>query len=116
MIRKSSEMEQTVRENMRGGQGKITITQIFKQEELKGHCRLCARITIGPGDSIGFHEHVDEEEIFLILRGRGEVVENGSKQEVVAGDAILTGGGAGHAIKNIGNEPLELIGIILLYS
>jgi len=43
------------------------------------------------------------------------VDDNGTHKEVKAGDGILTGGGASHAIENIGDEPLVLFAVILLY-
>ncbi len=116
MIHTASQMKIELRENMRGGQGTIQITHLFTSEELKGKCRLCARISIAPGDSIGFHEHQNEEEVYILTRGTALVNDDGVERELVAGDAILTGGGKGHSIKNIGKEPLELIAVILLYQ
>jgi len=116
MIRLKSEMETEIRPNMRGGQGDIQITHYFKQHEFKGKCRLCAKVTIQPGDSIGFHEHANEEEVYLITRGTALVNDAGIEKELSAGDAILTGGGKGHSIKNIGKEPLELVAVIFLYA
>jgi mannose-6-phosphate isomerase-like protein (cupin superfamily) len=34
------------------------------------------------------------------------------KTRLRPGDTILTGGGAGHAIKSVGEEPLEMIAVI----
>lgn len=115
MIRDSKEMISEVREKFRGGEGSIEITHIFKQEELNGKSRLCAKISINPGCSIGLHEHVNEEEIFYIIRGKGLAVDNGVKKEIKAGDAILTVGGTSHSVENTGDEPLEMLAVILLY-
>lgn len=115
MIKKSNEMIKEVKEQMRGGKGTVELLHIFKQDELTGKARLCAKITINPGCSIGLHEHVNEEEIFYILKGNGIVEDNGVKKEISAGDAILTGGGATHSAENTGNEPLEMMAVILLY-
>lgn len=116
MFRTVSEMKTESRENMRGGKGNINITHIFKQDEFTGKCRLCARVVIQPGDNIGFHEHNNEEEIYVITKGVALVNDDGIEKQVTAGDAVLTGNGKGHSIKNIGNEPLELLAIILLYT
>jgi mannose-6-phosphate isomerase-like protein (cupin superfamily) len=116
MIHTANQMKTEFRDNMRGGQGTIKITHLFTPEELKGKCRLCARILIEPGDSIGFHDHQNEEEVYILTKGTAFVNDDGVERELVAGDAILTGGGKGHAIKNIGKEPLELIAVILLYQ
>jgi len=52
---------------------------------------------------------------YYILKGKGFVVDNGIRQEVKEGDVILTGNGASHSIENTSNEPLEVLGFILLY-
>jgi mannose-6-phosphate isomerase-like protein (cupin superfamily) len=115
MIRKAEEMVKVVKEQMRGGIGSVEFTHIFKQEELTGKARLLAKISINPGCSIGMHEHVNEEEIYYILKGKGIVEDNGVRQEVNIGDAVLTGGGACHFIENTGDETLEFMAVILLY-
>jgi mannose-6-phosphate isomerase-like protein (cupin superfamily) len=112
MIRNKKEMKKDVRTNMRDGSGAVTITHLFTADELKSNTRLCAKLTVPPGASIGFHNHIDEEEVFYILSGRGKVDDNGQIREVVAGDAILTGGGAGHSIECISEEPLEVMAVI----
>lgn len=115
MIRRSEEMLQEIREHMRDGSGKVEISHIFQHHELGGKARLCAKITLQPGCSIGFHNHDEEEEIYYIMRGTGTVNDDGREAVVTAGDAVLTGDGAGHSIANTGDEPLEIMAVILLY-
>jgi len=116
MIKLNNEMLRESREKMRGGIGEVHFMHLFQKEELKGKCRLFSRISIPPGNSIGFHDHADEEEIYYILKGRAEVLDGDLVREVGPGDAVLTGGGAGHSIKNIGTESLEFLAVILLYA
>ena len=116
MIKYANEMFNELKHEMRGGKGTVEITHIFKQEDLTGKARLCARITISPGCSIGLHEHLAEEEVFYIIGGKGLVNDNGTVKEVATGDAILTGNGASHSIENIGQEPLVLVAVILLFQ
>ncbi len=115
MIRRNGTYAVDLRENMRGGKGTVRIEHFWKAEELKGKTRLCARLTLGPGCSIGFHEHKDEEEVFIVIRGRGRIQDGDAPVEVEAGDTILTGDGNGHAVECIGDEPLELVGVIVQY-
>ncbi len=116
MIRVSNEMSVELRENMRGGTGTVQIKHLFKQDELTGKARLAAEITIPAGGSIGFHHHDREEEIYYIISGKGKVVDQDVTKEVAPGDAILTGGGKGHAVENTGSEPLVMMAVILLFS
>ncbi len=116
MIQRASMMQTEVRDSMKGGKGEISITHLLRQIQMRGHCRFVGRMTINPGCSIGLHQHLDEEEIYYILKGKGIAEDNGIRQEVKEGDVILTGNGASHSIENNSNEPLDVLGIILLYK
>ena len=115
MIKKNADMEREVRERMRGGIGSVEFVHIFRKQDLTGKARLFARMRLPPGSSIGFHTHEGEEEIFYILSGEGEVRETEMPVSVGPGDAMLTGGGAGHSIANTGTQPLEFLAVILVY-
>lgn len=115
MIRRSSEMLKEIKEQMRGGKGTVDVTHVMKQDELNGKARLVARVSLNPGCSIGWHEHVNEEEIYYILKGKALVDDNGDKKELNPGDASLTVGGKCHSIENIGDDVLEFMAIVLLY-
>lgn len=115
MVRRKAEMMSEVRSEMRGGTGDTTITHIFKKDELKGNSRLCAKLSLEPGDSVGTHIHDSEEEIYYILKGKGVVIDDGMPVEVNEGDAILTRDGASHSIKNTGDTTLEFMAVINLY-
>lgn len=113
MIRRSGEFKCEFREKMRGGNGKVKIEHFWEPvTELKTKTRLCAKLTLEPGDSIGFHKHENEEEVYIIIRGIAEAEDNGKIEKLHPGDTILTGNGAGHSIKSIGAEPLEVIAVI----
>lgn len=108
-------MVKEIKNRMRGGNGDVQICHIFKQDEIKGKARLIAKITLEPGCSIGTHQHVDEEEIFYILKGTATVEDDGKTAYLYEGDALLTGGGATHSITNNSNQTLELMAVIILY-
>jgi mannose-6-phosphate isomerase-like protein (cupin superfamily) len=115
MLRTKEEMLVEIRERLRGGEGTIQIKNLFKAGDLKGKTRLIAEITIPVGGSIGFHQHDQEEEIFYFLSGQGRVKDQDELKEVVSGDALVTGGGQGHSVENIGSDPLVIMAVILLY-
>lgn len=115
MLRSSQAMAVELRENMRSGRGTVAIKHLFKQDELTGKARLVAEITIPAGGSIGFHLHDQEEEIYYIISGQGKVLDQDETKTVGPGDAVLTGGGKGHAVENAGVEPLVMMAVILLY-
>lgn len=116
MIRKVSDMQTEIRDQMRGGKGTVSIAHYFKKDEFTANARLCARLTLPPGAGIGPHEHATEDEVYIVLRGSG-ILDDGQEQtRVKAGDAVLTGNGESHAIHNDGDEPLELVAMIMCYG
>ena len=116
MIRTESQMKVEVREKMRGGEGAVTIRHYFDKDEFSANARLCARLTLPPGASIGVHQHDGEDEVYIVLKGSGLLDDGKTRTWVGEGDAILTGKGASHAVKNDGTEPLEMIAVILCYA
>ena len=115
MIKKKNAQEVEKRENMRGGTGEVTVRHYLKPDEIKARTRLCAELILSPGASIGAHDHVEEDEIYIIQKGQGLMTDGGKEFPVAAGDAILTGQGASHSIKNTGTEDLVVTAIIIKY-
>lgn len=114
MIRSTSEMAQEKREHMRGGDGTVTLTPALQPGDYAANLRLFSRITLPQGASIGYHIHEGEEELFYFLSGTAEFNDNGVARTVSAGDATVTGSGQGHAVRNIGNEPVEILAVIAM--
>jgi len=116
MIRKAAQMETEVRNQIRGGIGSVTVQHFFKKEEITARTRMCSRLILPPGASIGLHKHEGEDELFVVTRGKGLIDDGQTREQVQAGDAILTGKGEAHAVINNGLEPLEIIAVIMLYA
>ena len=115
MITRTGDMQKETRVNMRGGKGSVTLEHWFKPESFGAKVRLCTRMTLEPGASIGNHTHETEDEIYLVLAGAGRILENGEWVSIRAGDAILTGKGGTHGVENSGAEPLVIAAVIILY-
>ena len=114
MIRFKDDIKSESIEHKFGGDGFITVDSLNEcDEELNNKGRVLAHTTIGPGCSIGYHEHHGESEIYYILSGAGEFNDNGNKIPVFAGDVTYTFSGMGHAIRNTGDTPLEVMALIL---
>ncbi len=60
------------------------------------------------GAAIGYHRQ-DEDEIYYILSGSGELMLNGVKSVVGAGTAILTRPGSSHGLRQLGSDDLVII-------
>jgi mannose-6-phosphate isomerase-like protein (cupin superfamily) len=67
-------------------------------------------LTLKPGDSVGLHPHVDNDDAFIILSGTGEFTDSAEKvTQVNEGDIMIAHGGQKHAIKSTGTVPLVFL-------
>ena len=114
MVRKASDAEVTITENMRGGLGKIELTQLAERGELYDKSRLFAKLTIKPGCSVGYHVHENEMEAYHIISGIGTYDDNGKTVELRPGDTSITLAGQGHGIVNNGDEDIVMIALIIM--
>ena len=67
-----------------------------------GHCIL------PPDTSIGYHQHIDMEEVYYILSGSGLSTVNDVTWKTVPGDALPCTNGDSHGIYNNTTEDLDL--------
>ena len=70
-----------------------------------------SRFRIPPGArSMPLHVHVDDEELFYVLAGRGLSWQGDATHEVAAGDLLVhLADGAPHSLIASGDEPLEVL-------
>lgn len=111
MIIKAGSIQAEQRENMRAGAGTVTLQALLGEEKPR-HCRLFSKIILPPGASIGEHVHEGECELFYFL-GDGEVLDDGERKPVHAGDTMMTDDGHSHSVINSGEKTLELIAVII---
>ena len=100
MIKRKEDMVDTVKVNMRGGDGQAVLTDILSKDEYDGHSRLVATITLEPDCSIGPHVHENEEEIFYVIKGKAVYNDNGTEVILNEGDSCICKNGQTHSIAN----------------
>ena len=88
------------------GRGTTTAFPFF--EDAEGFDIVFRQRAMHPGSTIGEHRN-DKDEIYYVLSGRGELLLDGKRSEVGAGDAILTRKGSTHALEQRGKEDLVII-------
>lgn len=99
---------------VRGGKGEAEMHKILNsEEELYGKGRMFNHMILAPGNSIGEHTHIGDNEIFYFLKGTGRYNDNGTIVEVHPGDTAICSSGELHGLENTGDEPLEFIALIL---
>ena len=116
MIKKSGGYEVSLKENMRGGDGTVKITNLLTKEELNDKGRLYGIIRLEPGCSIGYHVHEGESEIFHVLCGSALYNDNGTEVIINAGDTTVTASGEGHSIKNPSEDTVCEVMALIVYA
>lgn len=68
-------------------------------------------VEMPPGTVIPEHKHEGFEEAKVVIYGLGRYTEDEAKENVDAGDVILTEKGVKHSLENIGHYPLVYISL-----
>ncbi len=86
--------------------GTITVLDITKKDGVYTSTR---KISIFENMNSSYHYHNDRDEVWTILAGNGEMIINGIKQLIMAGDVIRIPAQTRHAVKSLnGIEFLEV--------
>ena len=114
MIRKRDEKIYDRKPAPFNGTGEICVRSLLDgPDEMYQTGRVFGHTTVYPGSAIGYHVHQNESETYYILSGTAKYNDNGSESIVTAGDVAFCGTGEGHGIEAVGNEPVEMIALIL---
>lgn len=99
---------------MFGGDGEVQFKRIIETpDELYGKGRVFSVVTLNKDCEIAWHIHKGDGEYFHILSGEGQYSDNGSTVTVCAGDTTWTADGEGHSLKNLNDEPLVMIALVV---
>jgi len=110
LLKKREKMGREPLPQCHGGKGVLDWTLVLGDEETKGkRLNFIHDDVLPPGASVGPHEHMDDEEYYYIISGKGMMVLDGEKFEVKAGDITAVFSGLSHGLENNGTEDLRVI-------
>lgn len=112
VIRKEDQRLQ-VRDNIRGGQGRLENRHILEPEQMFGSASLLTEFYFDPGDSIGPHVHDTDAEVYYMLEGQLTLIEDGKELVLRPGDASYAHSGTSHSIENRSGAPARMLALIL---
>jgi len=70
-------------------------------------------LTLQPGDSIGYHKHITNEDTYVIVSGTGTFKDKDGKDvPVKPGDVTIVRKGESHGLTNTGSVPLVFVDVI----
>jgi mannose-6-phosphate isomerase-like protein (cupin superfamily) len=91
------------------GQGTIEFIRVSEHAGLRGDWIFVDFARVPPGATVGLHEHADDEELYVVVRGWGVATVNGVDERVEAPAILVNPPFATHGIRNEGTEPLEFV-------
>ena len=98
-----------------GGHGTLFGAYAFTRDKaLKDQAiKEISWLTLQPGDSIGYHKHITNEDTYIIVSGQGMFKDKDGKDYAVkAGDVTIVRKGESHGMVNTGKEPLVFVDVI----
>ena len=113
MITRSEDRQIERKDNFKGGEGYLINRVILPADGMYGKGRIFNVVTLEKNCEIGWHVHEGDGETYLVISGEGEYNDNGDVTTVHAGDACFTDNGEGHSMKNLRDEPLVLVALVL---
>ena len=113
MYIKSGQYRVETREKARGGEGSLTFYHLLEKEQLAPHSRLFCKVVMQPGNSMGYHTHHDEGEMFYFLSGTAKIIEDDKEVILYPGDTLFTPSGSSHSVEAVGDEALEYLAIVI---
>ena len=88
--------------------GRHTRVFIGVHSPLKAHNFVSGFVVIDPKGSVPLHDH-EQEEVYYILKGKGEMIVEGETQVLEAVSAVYIPPNTSHTLKNIGAEELHML-------
>ena len=84
--------------------------------EAKSKILACCTVKLDKGCEVGLHDHPDDDEVYYVISGKGLYNDgDGNWVEVCPGDSTLCGNGGWHAMKNVEDEPLVFLAVVVGY-
>ncbi|OAM26404.1 MULTISPECIES: cupin domain-containing protein [Eikenella] len=114
-VYRRADLQRWDRDQAAGGQGHLLGRFAYTRHQTNDQdaIREIGWMTLPPGASVGLHKHANNEDVYLIVEGRGTFVDsNGKETPVAAGDITIARPGQSHALKNTGHRPLRFINFI----
>ncbi|MDR1377140.1 MAG: cupin domain-containing protein [Synergistaceae bacterium] len=103
------------KEKAGGGVGVLYGRYAFTRDmpPMENPVREIGWLTLKPGESVGFHKHEVNEDIYVVVSGTGVFKnDDGSEHPVKPGDITIARKGQSHGLTNTGGEDLVFISVI----
>ena len=109
MIRNYLETQKQVQQSSHDGVGPVELYEIWGKTDFKSNVDFIDRVVVPPNSTIGYHEHGNNEEMYIVLSGQAEMTIDGKAVTVKKGDMILNPSNGQHGLTNNSVENIDLM-------
>ncbi len=109
MIKNFLTTDKQSQESSHGGTGSVDLYEIWGNSDFKSGIDFIDRVVVQPGSTIGFHKHGENEEMYIVLKGRGLMKIEDDEIAIKKGDMILNPAGGRHGLVNNSDEDIDIL-------
>ena len=109
MIKNFLTSNKPLKRDSHGGVGKIDLYEIWDGSDFESKIEFFDRVVVPPKSTIGFHQHGDNEEMYIILKGEGLMKIEEENVIVRGGDMILNPKGGKHGLSNNSESDIDIL-------
>lgn len=109
MIKNFLHAQKQAQEGSHDGQGVVDLYEIWKRSDFKSNVDFIDRVVIPPKSTIGYHQHGNNEEMYIVLSGQGTMTIDNEAVTVKTGDMILNPAYGAHGLVNDSDSDIDLL-------
>ena len=109
MIKNFLSTKKQHQQSSHGGSGAVALYEIWDKADFQSDIDFIDRVVVPPGSNIGFHQHGNNEEMYVILQGTGLMKLEDEEVTVEQGDMILNPRGGSHGLTNNSDGDLDIL-------
>ena len=114
MLKKKEDIKPVIIENMKGGEKYVQRYNSVESDSFTGNADVVARLVLIPGATIGYHEHVGNEEAIMVISGTARCTDDGEVYEMHPGDVTICREHHFHGIENASADgDLEIYAVVI---
>jgi mannose-6-phosphate isomerase-like protein (cupin superfamily) len=109
MIKNFLTAKNQVQQSSHGGTGPVDLYEVWSKADFNSDIDFIDRVVVPPATTVGYHQHGDNEEMYILLNGEGLMTIDGNEVAVKRGDMILNAPGGKHGLVNNSNKDIDLL-------
>ena len=98
-----------LQQSSHGGEGPVELYEIWGGFEFATNVDFFDRVVVPAGSTIGVHRHGENEEMYVVLKGRATMTIEGEPVTVEAGDMILNPTFGEHGLVNDSDADIDIL-------